>query len=235
MDLLRGVRAEWPLLRIRLLRTRLGLWLVLVAVAPLWLVRAAPAPSSPDSLTAIVRAGALGAVLCVGYLAGSGPDRTALALPLLHPTTAGAVALGRWLAATGGAALVVLAVTAYFAWTTGGVAASLGSAVAGVIAAAASASCTLALVWTGGNVLAGLFFVWLALLGSAPPEALIGVPHPGPVRVALAALQEVAPAPWRYRALAAGNAGAALHAAGWLISGLWVARWRAGRLAGWSR
>ena len=227
MDLLRSIRAEWPVLRIRLLRTRLGLWLVLVVAALLWIERTAP---RSDSLTTILQAGTLGAVLCVGYLAGSGADRAALLLPLLHPTTPGALVLGRWAAATGGAALAVLAVAAHTAWTTGAVAASLIAALAGLVAAAAVASCTLALVLTGGNVLATLFFVWLALVGCAPPETLIDVPHPGSIRVALAAILEVAPAPWRYRGVAAGDPGALLHAAAWTALGLAAARGLMGRL-----
>jgi hypothetical protein len=228
VDLLRSVWAEWPVLRIRLLRTRLGLWLVLVVAALLWIERAAPAS---DPLTAILQAGTLGAVLCVGYLVGSGADRAALLLPLLHPTTPGALVLGRWAAATGGAALAVLAVAAHAAWMTGAVAASLSAALAGLTAAAAVASCTLVLVLAGGNVLAALFFVWLALLGSAPPETLIGVPRPGWIRVALAALLEVAPAPWRYRAIATGDPGALLHAAAWVALGLAAARRLVGRLS----
>jgi hypothetical protein len=220
VDFLRSVRAEWPLLRIRLLRTRLGLWLVLEVAALLWVEHAAPAS---DHLTAILQAGTLGAVLCVGYLVGSGPDRAALLLPLLHPTTAGALVLGRWVTATSGAALAVLAVAAHSAWTTGAVAASLGGVLAGLAAAAAVASCTLALVLRSGNAPAALFFVWLALMGSAPPETLIGVLHPGPVRVGLAVMLEVAPAPWRYRAIASGDPGALLHAAAWVTLGLAVA------------
>jgi hypothetical protein len=227
VDLLRSIWAEWPVLRIRLLRTRLGLWLVLVVAALLWIEPVAP---GSDSLTAILQAGALGAVLSVGYLVGSAADRAALLLPLLHPTTPGALVLGRWAAATGGAALAVLAVAAHAAWTTGAVAVTLSAALAGLMAAAAVASCTLALVLTGGNVLAALFFVWLALVGSAPPELLIGVPHPGPVRVALAAALEVAPAPWRYRAIATGDPGALLHAAAWVTLGLAAARALARRL-----
>jgi len=228
VNLLRSVRAEWPLLRIRLLRTRLGLWLVLVVAALLWLERAAP---GSDQLTTILQAGTLGAVLCVGYLVGSGSDRVALLLPLLHPTTPGGLVLGRWAAATGGAALAVLAVAAHSAWTTGAVAASLDGALAGLAAAAAVASCTLALVLAGGNVLAALLFVWLALMGNAPPETLIGMPHPGPVRMALAAVLEVAPAPWRYRSIAAGDVGALLHAAAWVTLGLAAARGLVGRLS----
>ncbi|HEY6110136.1 MAG TPA: hypothetical protein VIV56_14655 [Gemmatimonadales bacterium] len=214
------------MLRIRLLRTRLGLWLVLVVAALLWIERAAP---RSDPLTTTLQAGTLSAVLCVGYLVGSGADRAALLLPLLHPTTPGALVLGRWAAATGGAALAVLAIAAHAAWTTGAVAPSLSAALAGFAAAAAVASCTLALVLAGGNVLATLFFVWLALVGSAPPETLIDVPHPGSIRVALAAILELAPAPWRYRAISTGDPGALLHAAAWVALGLATARRLMGR------
>jgi hypothetical protein len=230
VDFLRGVRAEWPLLRIRLLRTRLGLWLVLVVGSSLWLERTAS-----DPLTTMLCAGALAAVLCVGYLAGSSPDRRALLLPLLHPITPGAVAVGRWCAAMGGSALVVLAVAAHHAWTTGAVLASLGAVLAGLATAGAVGACALVLVWCGGNVLAGLLFVWLALMGAAPPESLVGASHPGPARLILAGFSEVAPAPWRYRAIAAGDPGSTMHAAAWVLVGLLLARWRAGRLAGLAR
>jgi hypothetical protein len=228
VDFLRSVRAEWLLLRIRLLRTRLGFWLALVVAAALWLERTVPAP---DSLATMLRAGALAAVLSIGYLAGSGSDRRALALPLLHGATPGAVALGRWCAATGGAALVVLAVAAHDAWTTGAVSASLGGALAGLATAAAVGACTLALVWCGGNILAGLFFVWLALVGASPPEALIGARHPGLARWMVAGVLELAPAPWRYRGIATGDPGSWAHAAMWVGLGLLLARWRVGRLA----
>jgi hypothetical protein len=232
VDFLRGVRAEWPLLRIRLLRTRLGLWLALLVVGALWLERTGPAP---DPLATALRAGALAAVLCVGYLAGSGPDRRSLVLPLLHCSSPGAVAFGRWCAATGGAALVVLAVAAHDAWTTGAGPASIGAAIAGLATVAAVSACTLGLVWSGGNVIAGLFFVWLALVGVVPPEALIGAHHPSFLRWAVAVLLEVAPAPWRYRAVAAGDSGAMAHAAAWIGGGVLWARWRVARLVALAR
>ena len=227
MDFVRRVLAEWPLLRVRLVRTRLGLWLLLLTGALLWLERHAPAP---DPLGTALAAGALAAVLAVAYLAGSGADRMALVLVLGHPTTPRAVAIGRWLAATGGAALVVLACSVHSAWTTGAVAASLGAALAGLMVAAAIAACTLALVWSGGNALAGVCFVYLALLGSVPPEALIGHGRPGAVRLAVATLLELAPGQWRYRGVAVGDVGAALHAAAWVGIGLLIAEWRAARL-----
>jgi hypothetical protein len=229
VDFTRRVLAEWPLLRARLVRTRLGVWLLLLTGALLWLERHAPAP---DPLGTALAAGALAAVLAVAYLAGSGADRMALLLVLGHPTTPHAVAIGRWLAATGGAALVVLASSVHSAWTTGAIAASLGAALAGLAVAAAIAACTLALVWTGGNVLAGVCFLYLALLGGVPPEALIDQPHPGAVRLAVATLLELAPGQWRYRGVAVGDVGAAVHAAAWVGIGLVIAQWRAARLGG---
>ncbi len=228
MDFARRVLAEWPLLRTRLVRTRLGVWLLLLTGALLWLERHAPAP---DPLGTALAAGALGAVLAVAYLAGSGADRLALVLVLSHPTTPRAVAIGRWLAATGGAALVVLASAIHSAWTTGAVAASLGAALAGLAVAAAIAACTLALVWTGGNVLAGGCFLYLALVGGVPPEALIGQADPGAARLAIATLLELAPGQWRYRAVSVGDIGSAVHAAAWVGLGLLIAEWRAARLA----
>ena len=227
MDFARRVLAEWPLLRVRLVRTRLGVWLLLLTSALMWLERHAPAP---DPLATALAAGALAAVLAVAYLAGSGADRMALVLVLGHPTTPRAVAVGRWLAATGGAALVVLACSVHSAWTTGAVAASLGAALAGLAVAAAIAACTLALVWTGGNALAGVCFLYLALLGGVAPEALIGDARPGAVRLAIATLLELAPGQWRYRGVAVGDVEAAVHAAAWVGIGLAIAEWRAARL-----
>ena len=227
MQHLGGLRAEWALLRIRLLRTRLGLWLVALGIGLLWLERAAP---RLDPLTASLQGGALAAVLCVGYLAGSGADRSALTLSLSHPAAPAVVALGRWAAALGGAGLVVLAVAVHSVWTRGAVAWAVADALAGLVAAAAVCACSLALVWTGGNVPAALFFVFLALLGNAPPEAMVGMPRPGVARMALAALLEVAPTAWRYRGISAGDPGALLHAASWIGLGLAVARLQAERL-----
>ena len=227
MDFVRRVLAEWPLLRTRLVRTRLGVWLLLLTGALLWLERHAPAP---DPLGTALVAGALGAVLAVAYLAGSSADRMALVLVLGHPTTPRAVAVGRWLAATGGAALAVLASSIHSAWTTGAIGASLGAAFAGLAMAAAIAACTLALVWTGGNALAGACFLYLALLGSVPPEAVIGHADPGAARFAAATLLEFVPGLWRYRGVAVGDFGAAMHAAAWVGIGLLMAESRAARL-----
>jgi hypothetical protein len=232
MHFARCVLAEWPLLRTRLLRSRLGLWLALLTLALLLAERYAPAP---DPLGTALEAGALGAVLSVGYLAGSAADRAALSLLLGHPTSPIAVACGRWLAATGGAALVVLATCVHSAWATGALAASAGAAVAGLVTSGAIAACTLALAWSGGNLLTGLWFVTLALLGRAVPEVLIGVAHPGLLHVLAATCLELAPGPGRYRGVAWGELGPALHAGAWVGIGLALAAWRATRLRGASR
>lgn len=221
--------AEWPLLRLRLLRSRLGLWLAVLTVALVTLERYA---SAPDPLATALDAGSLGGVLSVAYLAGSAADRRALSLLLGHPTTPLAVACGRWVAATGGAALAVLATCVYSAWTSGAVAASLGAALAGLTAAASVAAGTLALVWSGGNLAGGIWLAALALLGHLTPDSAIGVLHPGPLRVLAVAWLELAPGPARYRGVAWGHAGPVLHATAWVGIGLALAAWRAAR---WGR
>ncbi len=218
-----------PLLRVRLVRTRLGVWLLLVLGALLWLERTSPAP---DPLGAAVLVGTLGAVLCVAALAGSRADRAALAHRLLHPTSPGAVAVGRWLGAVCGSSLLVLAIAAERAWTTHAVLASLGAAIAGLAAAAAVTGCTLALVLIGGNALAVAWFAWLVLLSGAPPEAVLRHGHAGVGSVVAAGLLEIGPSVWRYRAIASGDLGAAVHAAAWTGLGLLVAAWRVARLGG---
>ena len=227
MHFARCVLAEWPLLRTRLLRSRLGLWLALLTLALLLVERYAPAP---DPLGTALDAGALGAVLSVGYLAGSAADRAALSLLLGHPTTPVALACGRWLAATGGAALVVLAICVHSAWTTGAVAASTGAAVAGLVTGGAISACTLALAWSGGNLLTGCWFAVLALLGHAVPESLIRVPHPDILHLLAATWLELVPGPGRYRGVAWGEVGTAAHAMVWVAIGLALAVWRATRL-----
>jgi hypothetical protein len=227
MHFLRCVLAEWPLLRARLVRSRLGLWLGLLTIGLLAVERYAPAP---DPLATALNAGALGAALSVGYLAGSGADRRALALLLTHPTTPAAVAGGRWLAATGGAALAVLATSAHSAWTTGAVAASAGAAFAGLMAAGAVAGCTLALAWCGGNLVVGIWVVALALCGHLEPQAILSVPHPGAPRLIAAAALAVLPTPARYRGVAWGEGSAMLHAAAWMTLGVTMAARAAHRL-----
>lgn len=232
MPFLRCVLAEWPLLRLRLLRSRLGLWLTALTLALVTVERTAPAP---DPLTTALDGGALGGVLSVAYLAGSAADRRSLSLLLGHPTSPLAVACGRWVAATAGAALVVLATCVHSAWHTGAMAASLGAALAGLTAAAAVAAGALALVWSGGNVAGAIWLAALALLGHLTPEAAIGVPHPGPLRVLAAVWLELAPGPARYRGVAWGHVGPLVHATAWVGIGLALAAWRAARWGRYAR
>src|SRR5256885_9542859 len=97
--MLRCALAEWQLARTRLGRSRLGLWLLLLA-AGFVLVARHPVILALDT-------GMLAAVLAVAFTAGADSDRAALALTLTHPTTPLAVALGRWLAASAIAGLCV--------------------------------------------------------------------------------------------------------------------------------
>lgn len=161
MHFLRCVLAEWQLVRARLVRSRLGLWLLLLALAGAVLVARSPAP---DPVAIAIRVAMLGAVLGVSFAAGSDADRAALTLTLTHPTSPAAVAVGRWLAAVTAAALAPLAVVA----TT----IALGEAPAGVVrhaaltglaGAAGTAAVTLPGVWLGGNAVAVALFLYIAL------------------------------------------------------------------------
>jgi hypothetical protein len=208
------VFAEWPLLRARLLRTRLGVWLVLL-LAVLWrLERTSPRLDPLGAAT-------LGAVLCVAALSGSRADRAALAHRLLQPTSPPAVAVGRWLAALAGASVLVLAVA---------VQAGVGAAIAGLSGAAAMSACALALVLIGGNALAVVAFGWLLLVSGVPPEAVLGPHHADPASLVTAGLLEIGPSIWRYRGIATGDLGALAHAAVWVGFGLLTATWRVRRL-----
>src|SRR5262245_59051699 len=102
MHTIRCLVAEWDVVRARLVHTRLGVWLVLLAVAFIW--------SAQDEvfLTAVaVRTGLAAGVFCVAFAIGSDADRRALRTTLTHPTTPFALASGRWVAATIAAAIPV--------------------------------------------------------------------------------------------------------------------------------
>src|SRR5207247_906641 len=118
--MLRCALAEWQLARTRLVRSRLGLWLLLL-VGGLVLVARHPVILALDT-------GMLAAVLAVAFTAGADSDRAALALTLTHPTTPLAVALGRWLAAG-------LAGGGSGAWAQGGAGAAGGVSVAALVLA----------------------------------------------------------------------------------------------------
>src|SRR2546423_13034130 len=93
--MLRCALAEWQLARTRLVRSRLGLWLLLL-VTGFVLVGRHPVILALDT-------GMLAAVLAVAFTAGADSDRAALALTLTHPTTPLAVAAGGGVGAGRGA------------------------------------------------------------------------------------------------------------------------------------
>jgi hypothetical protein len=208
---LRCIFAEWALVRPRLLRTRFGAWLVLLGAALIWL-----GTRGSDPLGIALHAGALGAVLSAAFAAGSAADRAAFAIALTHPTTPLAVACGRWVATVIPAAALTAACTVAIGGRSGAV-------LAGIVTAGAVAGCALAAVLLAGTGAALVLFIFMALVGAVPPEALVGVAEPGAVRLGVASALEVGPALWRYRDVAAGDPGALLHAAAWAMLGVVLA------------
>jgi hypothetical protein len=214
--MLRCALAEWQLARARLLRSRLGVWLLLLS--------AGYVAVRPPAVMLAVEVGMLAAVLAIAFTAGADTDRAALALTLTHPTTPLAVALGRWIGATALAGLCIGGTLGARAALAGLHASDVArAAVAGVAAAGAAAACALAAVWIGGNALAAVLFIYIAVFSQFGPPALDGLLGTSIWRSVAGVLQVMAPAVWRYSRLAGGNAGAWLHAATWIAGGVGVA------------
>jgi hypothetical protein len=226
---LRCILAEWQLVRTRLLRSRLGLWLLLLAAGA---VAEAAREESSDLVGVAVRVGMLGSVLGIAFAAGSDADRAALSLTLTHPTTPLAVALGRWLAAlTAAGAALLIALAAVAGLRVGAGPVLIHASFAGAAAAAATAAAALCGVWLGGNTVAGALFLYIAAVSQYSPEALGGLLPLGLVRAIGIALVQTAPGVWRYRAIGIGTGAAWLHATAWIVGGVslsaaMLARWR---------
>lgn len=219
MRFLRRVVAEVMLISPRLTRTRFGTSLLLLGLVLLWL-----RSRGLDPLTAVLEAGALGAVIGAAWVAGSARDRAALTTALTHPTTPLAIATGRWVTIVLPAALLA---TACAVATRAGVA----PAAAGIVTAAAVAAFALATVLLVGNGGAVALFLCMAIAGVVAPESLVGLAHPGVVRLAAASALELGPALWHYRDIGNGDVLALLHALAWaglgvLLSSAVVARQR---------
>lgn len=216
MHHLRCVAAEWQLVRARLLRSRLGVWLLLLGAVGAWL-----AAHGVALAVLVPHVAMLAAVLGVAFGVGSEADRAALALTLTHPTTPLAVAAGRWLAA-----LTVAGVLAAGLLVAGGGVSALpagrlaqtGAAALG--AAAAAAGCALLAAGPGGNVLAGALFLYIALPSVVSADALRAAPSPGVSAQLGALVLEVLPGVWRYRALVTGDGAAWCHATIWAVAGV---------------
>src|ERR1051325_10937867 len=124
MRFLRCVHAECALLLPRLSRTRLGLSLLSLACALIWLSR-----RGFDATTVALPAGARASVFRgrgagagaggrrgAGGMAASRRDRATLTIALAHPTTPLAIALGRWLAVSVPAVLLVISCELATGW-----------------------------------------------------------------------------------------------------------------------
>ena len=211
MRFLHCVLAEFALVMPRFTRTRLGLSLIALGAALLWL-----GSRGVDPVTVTLLAGSLGAIVAAGGVAGSESERDALRTALGHPTTPLAIATGRWIALVGPG--VLLAIVS---------AAALGSppgvAIAGSLAAATVGSCVLAVVIPLGNPAATGLFLFMALAGAVAPERLVALAEPGFVRLATASVLELGPALWHYRDIATGDLSALAHALAWMGLGVLVA------------
>jgi poly-gamma-glutamate capsule biosynthesis protein CapA/YwtB (metallophosphatase superfamily) len=194
-----------------LARTRFGAALLVLGAVLVWLHSRGLEP-----LAIALQAGALGAVLGAAFVAGSAADRGALTTALTHPTTPLAIATGRWLAAAAPAAALAIACTAITGWHA-------SAAASGIAAAAAVGSCALVVVLTAGNGAAVALFLFMAVAGAVAPEELVRFAHPGVMRLAAASALELGPALWHYRDVAAGEAGAILHASAWAGFGIVLA------------
>ncbi len=211
MQFLRCVRAEFLLSVPRIVRTRLGLTMASLGGSLLWLHG-----HGFDALTVILEAGALGAIVGTAGVVGHEHDRAVLRTLLTHPTTALAIATGRWLAIVLPAAVLALACTV----AVGGTGAALCS---GLIAAAAVGSCALAIVLPLRNGAALALFLFMAVAGTVAPERLVGLATPGFLRVTAASALELGPALWHYRYIAIGDGGAVAHGLAWAGLGILLA------------
>src|SRR3989442_3710081 len=191
---LRCVLAEWQLVRARLVRSRPGIWLLLLGAGGAWLA------ARGASLTVLApQLAVLGAVLGLAFPVGSDADRAALALTLTPPTTPLGGAAGRWLAAVTAAGILVLALLfvagAQSSLPPGAV---VRAAVAGFGAAAGAAGCALLAVARGGNALAGALLLYIAVPSIVSADAPRGAHQPPPGTWSGLAILEVLPGVWRY-------------------------------------
>ncbi|HWC73610.1 MAG TPA: hypothetical protein VG454_06705 [Gemmatimonadales bacterium] len=204
----RRVYAEVLGLAPRLLRTRFGAALLLLALILIWLES-----RGLDPRTTVLQSGALSAVIGAAWVAGNARDRAALATALTHPTTPLAIATGRWMAVVLPAALLTTLCTAI----TG---TPVSAAAAGVLTAAAVGAFALAIVLALGSGAAITLFLFMAIAGAVAPEQLVGLAHPGMARLAAASALELGPALWHYRDVATGDWAAMLHAFAWTGLGI---------------
>lgn len=211
MRFLRCVHAEFLLVLPRLTRSRLGLALLSLAISLIWL-----RTHGLDLLSVVLQAGALGSIVSAAGMAGHADDRATLTTALTHPTSALAVAIGRWLALIMPAAVLTFGCTAMIGGTP-------SALIAGLLAAAAVGSCALAVVLPLGTSAAVTLFFFMAVAGTVAPERLVDLARPGLLRLAAASALELGPALWHYREIASGDWGALAHALAWAGLGILLA------------
>ena len=220
MRLAIACRAEWPLVRRRVLRTRLGVWLVLLVGGTALLGTHSAATLEGQ----LARLGMLSALLAASFAAGSASDRAALLLTLSHPATPAELVVGRGVATFGLAVgAVVVALAGIVPLRHVAPAAAAGALLGGIGAAAAATGAALATVALGGTGLVGALFAYTVLASPVAPAAWDAL-SPGGVIGALGTVAlEGLPSLWRFRLLAQGDSVAWLHALAWAAGGSTVA------------
>ncbi len=224
MAILTHALAEWQAVGVRLTRSRLGLWLAMLATSGALLAARHPQvdPAGPAA-----RLGLLAGLIAVAFAGGATPDRSALRATLLHPVTSPALIAGRALALTAVAAAAVVGGTAVLGVLAPvSPAALVTGALGGAAAAAAAVGAGLAATWVGGGTCGALLLGYVALVSGMPPEVWSAVVAVEPVRSLGRLALVVLPGLWRYRSLATGDPGAWAHAAAWAWGGAALAGWR---------
>lgn len=225
------VGAEWFVLRVRSLRTR-------VFVAPsgivvLTLLIAAQSPAGIDVGGVIaVWAITLGAV-AVGYVAGSDEDRLSLGFVMTHPTRPVAVVLGRWSCA------VLVAGSAYglgavaLATTAPRTSDVMTVSFLGFLPLGSASALTLLAAWWGGATVAAVAVVWCLFPGAIERATMVTLLGGGPIAEIGATVVHAAPTLVNVGSALAGDGTALVLCAGWLPLGLGGAWWLLRRRRAW--
>lgn len=234
-DAVRLALAEWRVVRARLLRTRLAIWMGATVALTVLMARASDPGLTLAAIRAILALSAtLLAALSVAYAAGADDDRLALQLVITHPTTPGLLAAGRW------AGAVALAAAGYALCAAGLLGAApahlwhlLAAAALCLVPLASVAALCLAVSWLAGTGAATLLIAVLILPGALSPDVMARLLGGGATAGFVAHLVHVLPTLTRATRAAAGRLPDLALCAAWLVVGLAAAAWAVAARRAW--